>query len=169
MEWKLVNANSELTLKISYTKADLWRSIYFDSILKPLFWIAALIPAAIVFTTLSESPFRWVAAIAAALIIIVLIPYLRVRSSLKTKAILAPITFVFSDAGVSAEYVNGKNAADWSLVTGADENSQFIFVRMQRGSFHLIPKAQIGGGKATKLREILRQHVRKNVSLNSPN
>lgn len=163
-----MNANSELTLKIAYTKADLWRSIYYDSVRKPLFWIAALVPAAVIFATLSESAFRWVAAIATALILLMLIPYLRVRSSLKTKAILAPITFVFSDAGVSAEYVNGKNAADWSLVTGAHENSQFIFVRMQRSSFHLIPKAQIGSGEATMLRQMLRQRVRKSVSLHSP-
>jgi len=164
-----VDANSELTLKIAYTKADQWRSIYYDSIRKPPFWIAALIPAAVVLTTLSESPFRWVTAIATSLILLVLIPYSKVRSSLKIKAILAPSTFVFSDAGVSAEYLNAKNTADWSLVTGANENSQFIFVRMQRSSFHLIPKAQISSGDAAKLREVLRQHVRKNVSLDSPN
>jgi len=152
----------DLIIKVLYRKSEVRKAIYSDSLRKPLFWATAVIPAAVISFDLPTSPAKWTSAIGVACGILLLVPLLRARSILKSEALSSPITFNFSETGVRAEYVNGSNAAGWSLVTGARENSHFLFVNMQRGSFHLIPKAQITGEQATSLRAILRSHIQKN-------
>ena len=160
-----MNTPSDLTVKVLYTKNELRRAIYSDSFRKPLFWATSLIPAAIISYELRTFSFWWIVAIAIAGALLLFAPLLRARTILKSEALSSPIVLSFSNAGVSAEYVNGTNAADWSLVTGARESPHFVFLGMQRGSFHLIPKTQITSDQATKLRAILRSHVQKHVSL----
>ena len=160
-------STSELALRITLTKKVLRKAVYYNCVRTPWCWAIAVIVVIISSFKASRDPYEWVPVSIITVVIILLIPYSVARASLKSAALLAPITYTFSDRGVSAEYINGKNNADWSLVTGAAEGSGFIFIKMQRGSFHLIPKNQITDEEARTLRQILREHVQKNVSLGS--
>ena len=119
----------DLIIKVLYRKSEVRKAIYGDSLRKPLFWATAVIPAAVISYDLPSPPAKWTSAIGVACGIL-----LRARSILKSEALSSPIIFNFSETGVRAEYVNGSNAAGWSLVTGARENSHFLFLNMQRGS-----------------------------------
>jgi uncharacterized protein (DUF58 family) len=93
------------------------------------------------------------------------IPYCSVRAFARTPGALAPITYIFSADGVTAQFENASNTAAWTLVKGASETANFILIKMQRGSFHLLPKKQITEDQATLVRRILRKHVPAKVHL----
>jgi hypothetical protein len=88
-----------------------------------------------------------------------IMPLSATRASAKNPGVLAPITYIFDDFGLSAVFINGENRAEWSLVTGALETSRYVFVLMQRGSFHLIPKSQVDERELASLRRILRSKL----------
>ena len=78
---------------------------------------------------------------------------------MKTPGVLDPITYTFTQNGVTAQYTNATNQADWSLVKGCYETSEFIFIKMQRGSFHLVPLRQVTNQQVAALRGALRTHL----------
>ena len=72
---------------------------------------------------------------------------------------LSPISYRLSEGGISATYVNGTVSSAWSLVTGASESVRYVFVHMQRGSFHLVPKQQVDSQQLAALRGILHRKL----------
>ena len=155
-------------VKVHFCKSDLYRAVLTNSMRQPLFWIMPFGVAAGFFAGLTSaaaetSGLVGVYAGAGALIIGVLsfglIVYLSVRTTIKTPGVLDPITYTFTQDGVTAQYTKGMNQADWSLVRGCYETSRFIFIKMQRGTFHLVPLPQVTSEQATALRAILRTHL----------
>ncbi len=159
------NQIAELLLPVRLTKADLYRASFLNAIRSKIFWIAPLGIGFIVANLLGNNPYRWYATVFAVLSYVFLVPYGSARTSAKNPGVLAPITYSLSDAGVSAQYVNGATVADWSLVLGAFESSRYVFIKMQRGSFHLVPKAQVGAQDFINLRQILREKLGKKASV----
>jgi hypothetical protein len=94
-----------------------------------------------------------------------LIPHQTAAASLKQADVLAPITYILSDYGVTAQFQNGENKTAWSLVKGARETADYFFIEMQRNSFHLVPKRMISEEQAAGVREKLKANLSKNVHL----
>ena len=113
----------------------------------------------VVLTSFQGDPASGITAICVGLAILVLMPLSAIRAAAKNPAVLGPITYTFDDSGVSALFINGENRSDWSLVTGAFETSNDVFVLMQRGSFHLIPKSQVDQNELASLRNILHRKL----------
>jgi YcxB-like protein len=158
-------STTDLSLQITLSRRDLRKAIYYNMFRAPWFWAIVAIAVIIILSRLNGDPGGLIGAIVGSFVVVLLIPYSTARAGMKSAAVLAPMTLKFSDRGVSAEYINGKNSADWSLVKGASEAIGFIFVKMQRGTFHLVPKNQITAEQADELRKILREHLKRNVSL----
>jgi hypothetical protein len=157
----------DLTIQVRYEQSDLYSAGLMNSMRRPLFWMAPFSIGSIVYQSLSAHEYGWVVALVVGLFSFSLIPYPAARASAKMPGVLAPITYTFSVDGVTAQYENGKNSAAWSLVKGASETKKFIFIKMQRSTFHLVPKRQIAKDQAILLRQILRKHVPAKVRLSN--
>lgn len=163
-----VAQSDTLAIRVTLTKSDLFRSLLLTMMRQPYFWLTPVPLAFVIYTTiLANSPYRLILALISVPLFLLLFPYLTSISIAKRPGVLAPITYLFTENYVSAQFVNGESKADWSLVTGAWETSNYIVVRMQRGSFHLVPKRLITTEQTCRLREILRAHVLKGVRLSN--
>jgi hypothetical protein len=164
------DSSAELAIPVQLSKSDISESVKLRAIRTPFFWLVPLWVVIIVQFVLASSfhtPqwYAWVWALIAGLISLFFL--LRRSSALiaKQPGALAPMNFVFSTYGIAAEFENGTTKAMWSLVKGARETDQYFLIEMQRRSFHLIPKRQITDEQASRLREILRANISKNVQL----
>jgi len=160
---------TELSFQIRYRSIDLYKAIFIAAIRRPRSWLSAIAFAAgmiIVTGPCNREMYQlWPLFFLGGVVFTAIVMLLRARSVTKYPNILSPISFTFSDSGITTKYVNSRMEADWSLATGAFETAAFIFVGMQRGSFHPIPKAQLTNAQITRLREILRSHVSKKAKL----
>jgi hypothetical protein len=104
-------------------------------------------------------------ATAAGLAISVLLVLFRARSVTKYPGILSPVTLSFSNSGIASELVNENSVVAWTLVTGALESTEFVFVEMRRGIYYLVPKAQLSADQIARLKDILRRRVLRNLKL----
>lgn len=154
-----------LAIEVNLTKSDVFHSVLLTMVRRPYFWLAALMVGASVYLWLAPNSIRLFAAIAASLSVLFLVPYSTVRSTAKRREVFAPMTYVFSANGVAAVYQNGETRSAWSLVNGARENRDYIFIEMQRHTFYLVPKRFLSERQCAHLREMLRKHVSKNVRL----
>lgn len=146
---------THLAITVKLSKSLLFWATVQKHFRSPLYWIASLALIGIVLTELKGNPFATVAAVFAGLIILISMPISATRSSTKNPAILASITYLFDNFGVLARFTNGEVRSDWSLVVGAFETATSVFVVMQRGSFHLVPKTQVDENELIFLRQIL--------------
>jgi YcxB-like protein len=158
---------SELALQVKLKKADIYSAVLANSIRLPIVWLFPIGVGSGMYTALSQYKYGWIFAAAVALLSFWLIPLSAAHASAKMPGVLAPITYSFSDGGITAEYEKAKSSADWSLVKGARETDKFLFIKMQRGTFHLIPKGQMTEVQATLLRQLLRAHVPANVRISN--
>ncbi len=129
---------SGATLQSGYLYTRLRRQIH-----SAVFWIVPLAVICVALTSFRGNPNGGIAAVCVGLAMLAIMPLSATRASAKNPGVLAPITYVFDDFGVSAIFFDGETRAQWSLVTGAFETARYVFVLMQRGSFHLIPKSQV--------------------------
>jgi hypothetical protein len=165
-----VDQTAELAIPIQLNKTDISQSVKLRAIRTPFFWIIPLWAAGMVYFSLTfsfQTP-QWYAcvwALVAGLITLLFLLYRSSASIAKQPGALAPMTFVFSSYGITAEFENGTNKAMWSLVKGARETGSYILIEMQRRSYHLIPKRLLTDEQASSLREILRANVSRNVHL----
>jgi YcxB-like protein len=155
----------DLAIEVQLTKKDIFRAVRLNAVRRPMFWIAVIMPGFIIFGALITHPYGWIAGTAISLGLFLLIPYQTAITSAKQVDVLAPITYVFSDYGVTAHFQNAENKTAWSLVKGARETADYFFIEMQRKSFHLVPKRTVRDEQAVSLREKLRAHLSKNVRL----
>jgi hypothetical protein len=156
-----------LAIKVLYEKSDLYSASLLNAMRHPLFWIAPFAIGSIVYQSLSTHEYGWIIALAVGLVSFSLIPYSAARASVKMPGVLAPITYILSVDGVTAQFENGRNTAAWSLVKGASETGKYIFIQMQRGTFHLMPKRQMTNDQVMLLRQMLREHVSAKVRLSN--
>lgn len=147
-----------LTIPVHLEKSDIYSAVLINSMRSPLNWLTPLWVAALVYHLVSDYKYGWIVAFVMSLFSFFIILFSVARASLRMQGVLTPITYTLSGDGITAQFENGKNSADWSLVKGASETSKYIFVKMQRGSFHLVPKRQITEDQAVRLRQILRRH-----------
>jgi hypothetical protein len=162
-----LDESEELTIQVVYEKSDLYSAVRSNAVRHPLFWVVPLVIGSFTYGLFSEYVYGWIIALMICLASFYLVPFLAGRNAVKMPGILAPIIFTFSVDGVTAQFENGKNSAAWSLARGASETDKFIFVEMQRGTFHLVPKSQISQDQAKLLRQLLRKYVRAKVRLSS--
>lgn len=160
-----VDQQAELAIHVQLNKSDISRSTKLRAIRSPLFWVLPLWFGGILYFTLPSREYAWVWATLAGLIMLVFLLYRSGASTAKQPGVLSPITYIFSDYGITAEFENGTNKAMWSLVKGARETEDYFFIEMQRRSFHLIPKRLLIEDQASRLRAILRANVTKSVRL----
>ncbi len=160
-----------LRFEITRTKSDLYRSIFYATLHEPTFYFTAAVPAGVVYLILAHIPHRWLFTLASYVWFLFLIPNSWVRRNRKEPGLLGPITYVLSSTGIFSEHRNAPNetlwtaTVAWSLISGVKESRKYIFIRLARDRFHLIPKAQLGDQETQVLRTILRQRVSKNVKL----
>jgi hypothetical protein len=150
---------SELALRVKLEKSDVYSAVLANSMRHPIFWMFPIGVGSGMYAAVSQHNYGWMLAVAATLVSFTLIPISTARASVKMPGVLAPITYRFSREGIAAEYENAKSSAAWSLVKGARENGKFIFIKMQRGTFHLVPKNQMTEEQAILLRRLLKAHV----------
>jgi YcxB-like protein len=160
----------ELVIPVQLNKSDISQSVKLRALASPLFWLVPLWVIGLVYFLLTSSLHtpRWYAWGWALIAGLMMLFFLHNRSSAliaKQPGALAPMKFVFSAYGITAEFENGTNKAMWSLVKGARETGHYFFIEMQRRSFNLIPKRLLTDEQASHLREILRANVSKNVHL----
>ena len=150
---------SELALRVKLGKADVYSAVLANSMRHPIFWMFPIGVGSGLYSAVSQHSYGWMLAIAATLVSFSVIPISTARASAKMPGILAPITYRFSPEGIAVEYENAKSSAAWSLVKGARETGKFIFIKMQRGTFHLVPKNQMTEEQAIVLRQLLKARV----------
>ncbi|HLH02563.1 MAG TPA: YcxB family protein [Bryobacteraceae bacterium] len=150
---------TEVTVTVQLSRGTLFRAILEKQIRSWTYWITPLLIAAALLLNLRHNPFAAITAPFAVMLFLLAMPYNATRASLKNPGLRDPITYTFNDLTVTAKFSNGENRADWSLVTGAFETSNYLFVLMQRGSFHLIPKQQIDEFQLHSLRQLLRHQL----------
>jgi len=157
--------SDQVAIEVHLSKSDIFHSVLLTTLKHPLFWIASVGMGVIVYSVLAPQPYGWLLAVITSLGFLFLVPYSRSTSTAKQPGVLAPITYIFSSDGVTAQFENGANKAAWSLVKGATETNKYIFVQMQRGSFHLLPKGSINAEQDTRLRKILRERLSEKARL----
>ena len=168
---------AELRFQITYRSIDLYKAAFVYSMRRLRFWTPVLgtfggflIIAGLNYRRSdSLQPTFVLLGVAlstlAGLVLSALLVLLQTRSFTKYPGILSPIWFSFSSSGVVSELVHQKSSADWSLMTGAVESAEFIFIGMQRGTYYVIPKAQLTADQVVRLKDILRRYVAKNIRL----
>jgi hypothetical protein len=162
--------SEELVVPVQLNKSDISESVKLRAIGTPFFWIVPLWVVIIVDFLLSSSfhtPQRYACiwALVAGLLSLSFLLHRSSASIAKRPGVLAPMTLSFTASGVTAEFENGTNKAMWSLVKGAKETRHYFLIEMQRRTYHLIPKRFLNEEKASRLREILRANVSKNIHL----
>jgi hypothetical protein len=168
-------AEPSLMFEITRTKSDLYRAIFYTALRAPGLYFIAAVPAGVVYMMLAFAhiPHRWLFTLASYVWFLFVIPRSWARRNRKEPGLLGPITYVLSPDGVFSEHRNAANEAlwtastAWSLISGARESKNYIFIRLARDKFHLIPKVQLGSEQTALLRTILRERVPKNVKLYS--
>lgn len=156
----LVEASArELTITIQLQKRLLFRAIFRKQITSLSGWVVPVMATAIAAVALRREPIGVVGAVFVGVAMLFIFPWSLSKASAKNPGALAPITYTFDESGVSAVYVNGETRSAWSLVVRAFETANEVFVVMQSGSFHLIPKAQVNERELAALREILQRHL----------
>jgi hypothetical protein len=155
----MASSATGLPLKVQLSKADLFRATLRNQIHQPVFWMVPFAVICVALTSFRGNALGGVTAVCVGLALLAIMPLAATRASAKNPGVLSPITYVFDDFGVSAIFINGETRAEWSLVTGAFESSRYIFVSMQRRSFHLIPKSQVDERELASLRSILRNKL----------
>ena len=166
-------AEQLLRFEITRTKSDVYRSILYASLHAPALYLSAALPAGVVYLilALANIPHRWLFTLASYVWFLLIIPNSWARRNRKEPGLLGPITYVLSSEGIFSEHRNAANetlwtaSTAWSLISGATESKKYIFIRLARDRFHLIPKAQLRNEQTQVLRTILLQRVAKNVKL----
>jgi len=169
-EMNAVDPSAELAIPVQLSKADISESVKARATRTPFFWIVPLWVVGIVQFLLASSfhtpqLYAWVWALIAGLVSLFFLLRRSSASIARQPGALAPMAFVFSAYGITAEFENGTTKAMWSLVKGARETDRYFLIEMQRRSFHLIPKRQITEEQASRLREILSANISRNVHL----
>lgn len=164
-------AEELLRFEITRTKSDVYRSILYASLHAPAFYFTAAVPAGVVYLILAHIPHRWWFTLASYVWFLLIIPRSWARRNRKEPGSLGPITYILSSEGIFSEHRNGANetiwtaTTAWSLISGATESKKYIFIRLARDKFHLIPKSQLRDEQTQVLRTILRERVPKNIKL----
>jgi hypothetical protein len=161
----MVNQSASLAVEVCLTKGDISRAVRLRSIRRPMFWVAVILPGFIILGAFIAHPYSWVGSIVVSVGLFFLIPRQTAATSAKQADVLAPITYILSDYGVTARFQNGENKTAWQLIKGARETADYFFIEMQRNSFHLLPKRMISEEQTAGLREKLRAYLSKNVYL----
>jgi hypothetical protein len=136
-----------LRFEVTRTKSDVYRSILYTSIRAPAFYFVAALPAGVVYLLLAHIPFRWIFTLASYVWFLLVIPNSWARRNGKEPGMLGPITYVLSPDGIFSQHRNvanerlWTNTISWSLVAGVTESGKYVFIRLARDKFHLIPKA----------------------------
>jgi hypothetical protein len=162
-----------LTFQVTCTKSDIFRFFRHTSIRTPVYYVAAAGPTAVVYlifllTHIPHRPWFTLASYAAFLFVI---PRSWARTATKEPGQLEPVIYALSAEGISTEYRNAstgeswKSDVSWALARGAAETKRYIFIRLARDKFQLIPKGQLGADQIGLLRRILRERVTGTVKL----
>ena len=162
--------SAEFALPIQLNKSDISQSVKLRAIRTPFFWfvplwVVVMVQFLLVSSFHTPQWYAWVWALIAGLVSLFFLLRRSSASIAKQPGALAPMNFVFSAYGITAEFENGTTKAMWSLVKGARESGLYFFIEMQRRSFHLIPKRQISEEQASRLQEILSDNISKNLHL----
>ena len=168
---------ADVKLQITYRAVDFYKAAFIHSARRLGFWtpaIGALVGILIIagahyrrsgYLEPSLALFGVVLAAAVGLAISVLLVLYQTKSVTKYPGMLSPITLLFSNSGIASELANEDSRTNWTLVTGALESTEFIFIGMRRGTYFLVPKLQLTADQIARLKDILRQHVSKNLKL----
>ena len=100
-----------LPLKVQLSKADLFRAALRRQIHSAVFWIVPLAVICVALTSFRGNPNGGIAAVCVGLAMLAIMPLSAPRASAKNPGVLAPITYVFDDCGVSAIFFNGETHA----------------------------------------------------------
>ncbi len=138
--------SEKLTIKVRYEKSDLYLAVLRNVMRHPLCWLTPLALGSLTAALFVDYEYGWIIAVVVGFVSFSLIPYCAIRTA-------------------GNQFENGTNSAAWSLVKGALETDKFIFIAMQRSTFHLVPKRQITNDRATLLRKVLRTYISRNVHL----
>jgi YcxB-like protein len=154
-----------LRLRFTLKKSDIYRASYSNVARGPALLFLIIVCLALGFISRDQGLKGWIGAAALGFALFLILPYWNARVTFKNPDVLAPMTLAFGTDGLAAEFEHGTNSAAWALVKGATETKPFIFIKMLRGTFHLVPKSQLTREELATLRQILEEHVLRKVRL----
>jgi hypothetical protein len=166
----VTDQSAELVITVRLTKSDISECVKLRAFRSPFFWIIPLWAVIMIEFTLSSTlhtprSYGWASGLIGGMLSLIFLLRRSSASMAKQPGALAPMKFEFSAYGITADFENGTNKAMWSLVKGTRETAPYFFIEMQRRSFHLIPKRLLTEEQTSRLREILRAHISKNIEL----
>jgi len=162
-----------VNFQVTCTKRDIFRALRYTYVRSPGYYYVAAAPTAVCelilfFARIPHWPWFTLPLYG---IFLFVIPRSWARRAMKEPGQMEPITYALSTVGISTEYRNAstgeswKSDVSWAFVTGAAETKRYIFIRLARDKFQLIPKGQLGADQIGLLRLILRERVTGTVKL----
>lgn len=167
--------NDVASFTVTRTKRDYFDAIWQNAVRSPAFWIviaiSPLINGAITLFYSIDEPIGVGVVFAIAVIMLgsfVLVfaallscYYLAAQNAWRSPGFLRPIALEFSDAGLKASSEVGAGDASWVVFNAAFESRSLIVLRQRPGSLLILPKRDADHDALTRLRILLRAHVKK--------